>query len=160
MHFYKWLGLILLLICALLVGLALRTFFRRRCTQAEGFLALLRYIRWQIDCFSAPQEQILAGCERKLLLACGVEEAKRPAEFSALLQDVHLFVPEEMSALLSECMQALGASFRAEQLRCIDYYTARLTPLCEQMRKELPKWEKLALVLPLSLSAAVVLLLL
>lgn len=160
MHFYKWLGIVLLFVCGLLAGLALRAFFRRRCAQAEGFLALLRYIRWQIDCFSTPQEGILAGCDRKVLLDCGVEEAARPTGFSALLQSVRLFVPEEMSALLSECMQELGTSYRTEQLRCIDYYTARLTPMCEQMRKELPKWEKLALVLPLSLSAAVVLLLL
>lgn len=160
MHFCKWLGILLLLAGGLSAGLALRAFFRRRCAQAEGFLALLRYIRWQIDCFSAPRERILANCDRKVLADCGVEKNDRPKDFSALLQSVRLFLPEEMSSLLSDCMGELGGSYRGEQLRCIDYYTARLSPMCEQMRKELPKWEKLALILPLSLAAAVVLLLL
>lgn len=160
MHFCKWLGILLLFACGVTAGLALRAFFRRRCAQAEAFLALLRYVRWQIDCFSTPQEGILANCDRKLLADCGVEKADRPKDFSALLHSVRLFLPEEMTALLSECMGELGGTFRGEQLRCIDYYTARLSPMCEQMRRELPKWEKLALVLPVALSAAVVLLLL
>ena len=83
----------------------------------------------------------------------------RPADLGALLRSARLYLPEEMSELLFSLSGELGGTYRAEQVRCIDHYIARFTPLCEELKRELPKWEKLALVLPLSLSAALMLLL-
>ena len=159
MHFYKLFGLILLFASGVVAGLSFRAFFRRRCRQAEAFLSLLRYYRFQIDCFSAPERAILASCDRALLTDCGAEGAARPADLATLLKSTRLYLPEEMSALLVSLSGELGGTYRAEQVRCIDHYIARFTPLCEALNRELPKWEKMALALPLSLSAAVMLLL-
>lgn len=159
MRFYKLFGAGLLIVFGVCCGMVLRAFFQRRCRQAESFLALLRYLRFQVDCFSAPQQAIFASCDRELLVSCGAEGSARPADLAALLRGTRLYLPEEMSELLFSLSGELGGSFRAEQVRCIDHYIARFTPLCEELRRELPKWEKLSLVLPLSLSAALMLLL-
>ncbi len=158
MHFYKLFGVGLLTVFGILLGVVLRAFFRQRCRQAEAFLSLLRLLRFQVDCFSAPQQEIFASCDRELLLSCGAEGRTRPSDLAGLLRGVRLYLPEEMSGLLFSLAGELGGSFRAEQVRCIDHYIARFTPLCENLRRELPKWEKLSLVLPLSLAAALVLL--
>ena len=49
MLFFKWLGSAALFACGVFVGGCLSAFHRRRLAQAEGFLALLRLIRLQID---------------------------------------------------------------------------------------------------------------
>lgn len=159
MRFYKLIGALLLFAAGIFCGMALLAYFRRRCRQAEAFLSLLRYYRFQVDCFSAPQQAILASCDRNLLSSCGAPDTARPADLGALLRSSRLYLPEEMRELLTALSRELGGSYRAEQVRCIDHYIARFTPLCEELCRELPKWEKLALLLPLSLSAAVLLLL-
>ena len=159
MHYFKFIGIVLILCCGVLAGLAFAAFERRRCRQAEGFLSLLRHIRLQIDCFSIPVEQILAVCDTRILSDCGTEATKLP-DFNALLKGARLYVPEEMCRLLADFGAQLGSSYREEQLRCCDYFLERLIPCCDRLRAELPKRERMALILPMAISAMLVLLLL
>lgn len=159
MHYFKFVGIALILCCGVLSGLAFVAFERRRCRQAEGFLSLLRYIRSQIDCFSAPVCQILASCDACILTDCGTQASDLP-DFDALLHGTRLYVPEEMCRLLSDFGAQLGSSYREEQLRCCDYFLERLIPCCDLLRAELPKRERMALMLPIAISAMLVLLLL
>ena len=62
MGFFKPIGIGLILLCGVLAGLAFSAFEKRRCRQAEGFVALLQHIRLQIDCYSLPVARILALC--------------------------------------------------------------------------------------------------
>lgn len=159
MAYFKWIGIALILICGVTTGLALASFERRRCRQAEGFVSLVRYIRLQIDCFSSPVGRILASCDGRILTDCGVEATELP-DFSALLAGTKLYLPEDMCRLLADFGTQLGASYREEQLRCCDYFLERLIPPCDRMRGELPKREKMMLVLPIALAAMMVLMLL
>lgn len=159
MRFCKWIGAGLLILFGFYCGMVLQSYFRKRYRQAQAFLALLRYLRFRVDCFSAPQREIFEGCDRELLLSCGVEKGVRPADLAALLRGARLYLPEEMRELLFSLSGELGGSFRAEQVRCIDHYIARFSALCEGLRQELPKREKLSLVLPPAVSAALMLLL-
>ena len=157
MLIFKWLGLLALLFCGGLAGVCFAAFERKKLAQAEGFLSLLRLFRAQIDCFSMPISQIFSECDKSVLLACGTERV--PQDLSSLLLDVRLYLSEEMCGLLRDLSARLGTGYREEQLRCIDYYIARFTPYCDAMRGEVPKRERMALLLPLSLSVALVLLL-
>ena len=159
MHYFKFIGIVLILCCGVLAGLAFAAFERRRCRQAEGFLSLLRHIRLQIDCFSIPVVQILDSCDTRILIDCGTEATKLP-DFNALLHGTRLYVPEEMCRLLVDFGAQLGSSYREEQLRCCDYFLERLIPCCDALRTELPKRERMALILPIAVSAMLVLLLL
>ena len=158
MHYFKTLGVLILLLCGVGMGVALAALERRKCRQAEGFLALLRYIRLQIDCFSLPVGRILNGCEGRILADCGVESEKMP-DFATLLRGTRLYLPEEMCRLLWEFGGQLGASHREDQLRSCDYYLERWIPWCDRLRAELPKREKMMLLLPMAFAAMLVLLL-
>ncbi|MBR2464041.1 MAG: stage III sporulation protein AB [Clostridia bacterium] len=158
MHFFRWLGVGVILCCGIFSGLFFAAFERRRLEQAEGFLSLLRLIRLQIDCFSAPVSRILAECDKSVLAACGIASPK--TDFKALLRDTKLYLSEEMCRLLTDFAGRLGGSYREEQLRCCEYYLARLAPYCDTLRAELPKRERMALFLPPALSVALILLLL
>lgn len=159
MHYFKFIGIALILCCGVLSGLAFAAFERRRCRQAEGFVLLLRHIRLQIDCFSIPVAQILAACDKRIMIDCGVEATKL-TDFGALLRETRLYVPEEMCRLLADFGAQLGSSYREEQLRCCDYFLERLIPCCDLLRAELPRRERMALILPMAIAAMLVLLLL
>ena len=158
MHFFKWLGVGVILCCGIFAGIFFAAFERRRLAQAEGFLSLLRVIRLQIDCFSMPLSRILAECDIEVLRACGVSAP--PADFKTLLREAKLYLSEEICRLLTDFGGRLGGSYREEQLRCCDFYLARLAPYCDTLRTELPKRERMALLLPPALSVALILLLL
>lgn len=157
MHFFKWLGIGIIFCCGILAGLFFAAFERQRLTQAEGFLSLLRHIRLQIDCFCTPISRILAECDGEMLLACGTRE--RPEDLPTLLRGCRLYLSEEMCRLLGELGGRLGGSYKDEQLRCLDYYIARLVPYCDAQRADLRKRERMALFLPPALSVALILLL-
>lgn len=146
------------MLCGAGVGVTGLRYERRRYLQAEGFLTLLRTVRLDIDCFSMPVDRILRQCEPKLLSDCG---APGPApDMETLLRGARLCLPAEFCRLLWDFAARLGGSYREEQLRCCDYYLARLTPLCDRMRAELPKREKTALLLPVAMAALLALMLL
>lgn len=159
MHYFKVIGILLLLLCGVLVGVAFAAFERRKCRQAEGFVALLRHIRLQIECFSLPVGKILDNCDGQILLDCGVEATELP-DFPALLGGTRLYLPEEFCQLLTDFGGQLGGCYRAEQLRCCDYYLERLIPLCDRLRGELQKRERMVLILPMAVAAILILMLL
>jgi len=159
MDFYKGLGCLLILCSGAGVSLALSSYERKRCRQAEGFLSLVRYIRGQIDCFSIPVGGILAKCDPRILRDCGVEEGEF-ADFPALLNACSLYLPFEICSLLFDFSAQLGSGYREEQLRSCAYCIERLIPCCDRLRAELPKREKMAWVLPLSAAAILLLMLL
>lgn len=159
MHNFKIVGSVLLLCAGVLSGVFFAAFERRKCRQAEGFVALLRHIRLQIECFSLPIGKVLEHCDGQILMDCGVETATL-TDLTALLSGTRLYLPEEICRMLSDFAAQLGGSYRAEQLRCCDYYLERLVPLCDRLRGELPKRERVALILPMAVAAIIVLMLL
>ena len=157
MPFTKWLGNILLLGCGLLGSMLGARFERARCLQSEGFVDLIRNIRLQIECFGTPISKILSGLDDKLYASLGVKQV--PHDLDTLLSQTLLLVDREFLKLLREFAKSLGTGYREEELRYCDYYLARLVPLAQNMRDELEKRVRLALILPPALSAALILLL-
>ena len=157
MHFFRWLGAGVIFACGVFAGLFFAAYERKRVLQAEGFLSLLRVIRMEIDCFSMPVSRILAECDKALLAACGV--VGTPKDFKALLGGTRLYLSEEICRLLADFAARLGGSYREEQLRSCEYYLARLAPYCDTLRADLPRRERMALILPPALSVALILLL-
>ena len=158
MHFFKWIGGAALIAIGLLAAYLLAAFEVRRTEQAEGFLALLRHIRMHIDCFSAPIAQILSNVDPHTRKLCAVPDGV--ADFAELLQHTGLLFPLEIRTVLYEFSANLGKSYKEEQLRCCDYCIARLVPLCEKLREELPHRMKLAWLLPPAMTGTLLLLLL
>ncbi len=157
MLFTKGLGIALLLACGVLAGVLLARFERARCLQAEGFVDLIRNVRLQIDCFGTPVSRILATLDEKLYATLGAPRGC--ADMNALLSGTLLLVEREYVKLLQDFALSLGTGYREEELRYCDYYLARLAPLAQKARDELEKRMRLSLILPLALTAALILLL-
>ena len=160
MGFYRWLGCFLLLLVGSGVSLVLFAYERRRCRQAEGFLALVSLLRSQIDCFSIPIGGILKKCDPRILRDCGLDDGEDLTDMPSLLSACHLLLPEEECALLADFARQLGGGYREEQLRSCSYCAERLTACCDRLRAELPKREKMAIILPLSAAVLLILMLL
>ena len=159
MHFFKWVGVVALLATGVLTSLCLRSFERHRITQAQNFLALVRFLRWQIDTLAKPLPAILADLDEGVLYACGWGAETRPKNLSDLLAGCTLYLSEEMCTLLYDFAKGLGTAYREEQLRGCDYILSRLAPYTDALCKDLPKREKAALFLPIAGALALILLL-
>lgn len=152
-------GAVLVLFCVLLWGVLHILQERAQRARAEGFLALLRYIRVQIDCFSMPVGDILASADAALLAACGAKDVP-PADFGALLSLGEGDLTPEVYETLAAFDRELGTRLRDEQLRLCDRSITQLARLCEAARTDAPRREKLLLLLPPALAGIVILLLL
>ena len=159
MSVFELLGAALLLGGGARVAVMLCAFERRRCKQAEGFLALARCVREGIECFSIPIAEIFAKCDAKIWADCGVG-AQDFSDFPSLLDACTLYLPRDMKRLLLDFSERLGGGYREEQLRCCDYFLERFTPCCDRLRAELPRRERIAWLLPLSVAAILLLMLL
>ena len=157
MRLFKTIGLLFILGSGILTSTLLVRFEQKRCRQAEGFLALLRHIRLQIDCFSLPVSRILETLPTQIRTTCHIPQ--NVCDFSTLLDRTPLLLPDELSELLHAFGRDLGSSYREDQLRLCDYYITRITPYCERIRADLVRRERLALALPLAAAAALALLL-
>ena len=157
MLFTKGLGIALLFALAVGASALLARFERSKCLQAEGFVDLIRNVRLQIDCFGTPIAGILASLDDQFYAVLGTPCA--PADLNALLAQTPLLVDREYAQLLWDFAACLGTGYREEELRYCDYYLARLAPLAQKTRDELQKRTRLAMILPLALSAALALLL-
>lgn len=157
MLIFRVLGALLLLFVGASVGWQLVLFERRRYRQLCGFVSLLRQMRTQIDCFSAPFGDIFASLDGDVREMCGI--VGEPSDLGALLEATRLTLPREARALLFEMAGLLGGGDKGEQVRCCEYYLNALLPMADRARAELPKRERVALFFPL-LGATVLILLL
>ena len=157
MRSFKTLGLLFILGSGILTSVMLTRFEQKRCRQAEGFLALVRHVRLQIDCFSLPVPRILETLPSQIRTACYIPP--NVCDFGALLTQTPLLLPEEVTELLHAFGRDLGSSYREDQLRLCDYYITRLSPHCERIRADLARKSRLALALPRAAAAALALLL-
>ena len=151
MPFAKLLGVVLLALVALLCGSWLCRFERMRCKQAQALFEMMQYVR----ALSLPQ--ILKQTDAQLLRDCGASRA--PASFEELLLQCEPLPTDKMRALLFDFAAALGKDYRTEQLRLCNYYIERFSALCEELRRELDRRLKLMRLLPCTLGAALILLL-
>ena len=155
----RWIGAAMLLFCISLAGVSRAQAERRRLARARGFLALLQYIKRQIECFSMPIGDILRTADGGLLAACGAAEPF-PDAFPALLAGAREELPAEIYGELCLFAESLGSTYRAEQLRLCEQHLARLSALCEALSADAPRRERLWLCLPPALAGIVILVLL
>jgi hypothetical protein len=151
MLFYKLAGTALLLFCGGMTGRAICEKSKTVLTRTEGFIALIKYIRNQIDCYLMPLEKILAGCPDDILEACGsIRGAKTIFEF---LGSCDLQLSDESVNLLNKFAAELGSGYRDTQLKLCDYYIGKLTSERDRMQSEYPARRKMIMTLCLCAAA-------
>ena len=126
--------------------------------QIECWLALLRYVRMQVDCFALPASEILARCDRALLRGCGYGASEPPRDFGEMLGRCAIR-DGESAALLHSFAEEFGKSYREEQSRGCDYYFSLLDGRREALSSRMPTQRRIRSALCISGALAMVILL-
>ena len=131
----KILGTLALLCAGGYVSLSVNRYEHRRLAVLDGYIALIYYIKGQIDCYAMPLADILTRADPTLIAAClgGDSPALPPspgeggAYLPALLRESRLYLTPECERLLRGFSGELGTTYRAEQVARCEHYLAVLT---------------------------------
>lgn len=129
---YKWIGAGVILLMGGYAAFSLNRMERHRLEVLDGYIALLRYVKGQINCYAMPMEEILRSADAALLSLCLGEGERRapqalvtPPSLSVMIHKARLYMEPETERLLKNFTAELGQTFREEQvLRCDDYIQA------------------------------------
>ena len=159
MTFYTVAGAVVLIAAALECA-------RRLCRRADedirgvcAYLALLRYVRTQVDCYALPIGEIFEKCSPELLVSCGWEDDYPPHTLCELFSHSKISDVEAKNIIFGFCSD-FGRNYREEELKRCDASVTALEKCRERLAGEVPKKKKLNLTLCLSASAALIILLL
>jgi len=154
---FKALGCAFILGSGVFAGNLLNQADTAKLSQLEAIISLLKFIRLQIDYYCVPVKEIFARAEPSLLIACGTTQT--PESFRDFLSSLSPMPSNDITSILISFSNELGGSYREEQLRSCDYHINRLEELHSAISKEAEKRKKLNRVLPFSIAAAIVILL-
>ena len=154
----KILGSIIIISCGLALAYLLNSKARARLAQLEGFIALVRYLRAEIDCFSIPIPSALSRCPCGVLERCGARCDEKFKTVRELL-DACDCSADEIGELMYGFASDVGRGYRHEQLALCDRTIERLEEHREALAARLPARQKLNGTLCVCSSLAVVILL-
>ena len=159
MWFFKIAGASMLACSGVAVGVMLNRTASAALRQNEAMMALLRTGRGQVECFSLPIGQILAGCEREVIEACGDTEEDTPRDLEGLVSHVTVWDPRTVS-IISQFGAEFGRGYREDEVRACEYAISLLEERRSTLALELPVKKKRNMTLSVCASLALVLLLL
>lgn len=140
MLIYKLLGALLLTGAGVYGAVTLNRYAMRQIERLDGWIALLRLTKNQIDCYALPTSEILLRCEKSLLTRLGWEELAPPSDFSSLGKTVRSTgLTEEGERIAVDFCEEIGKGYRGEQLRTCDYGIGLFCAERDRLLAELPK---------------------
>ncbi len=155
------LGISVILAAAVTVCAKYSAYERKRLSECEGFLLLLRHIRAGISCFCMPIPECVRGFENRALSDAGFIDALLESEsFSEAVEkcEGRLSLGEGELHLLRSLGDSLGKNFKEEELRLLDYYEEELTDHINEEEGKMPGREKLCRTLVITGAFAAVIL--
>ena len=164
MLIFKIFGSTSILLSAAIFYLETRKYEKEKLKQTDAYIAFMRYIKKQIDCFSAPITSIIKQCGKNLLSDCGINyeninDFSSDSLFSDLIESCDFYIDGEAIEILQKFGQEFGKTYRDEQLRSCDYYTSELVKYREKIAQEIPKERKMRFAICFCISMSVILLL-
>ena len=159
MWIFKAAGAALLVCSGIAVAAQMNRTAEAALRQNEGIMALLRAVRGQIECFSLPIGQILAACDRDLLLACGYTEEEKPRDLGEILSRMTVWDARTVS-IFSQFAAEFGRGYREDEVRACDYALSLLEERRGVLAKDLPVKKKRNMTLSVCGALALALLLL
>jgi hypothetical protein len=152
----RYFGVAIILITALIGAISGARLEKKRLRVLDAWIALISHIRLQIDCYLMPLDRILATADRALLANIGNERAQTA---DALLKASLPYLDTDVAQQLSAFFATLGSTYREEELKCCDYYLARLRTHREAVATSLPARVKAKITLTLCVAVGSVILL-
>ncbi len=162
---FKIIGCLILLFSGGYVSVALSRFEKKRLQVLDGYLALLYYMKGQIECYALPVRDILARADPSLVSDClGLPRTAdasslipalllSEAPFSRLVEESRLYLVPEAERLLLTFSGELGHTFRADQVLRCDHYMTVLGEERRHLAEALPT--RLRVLTTLAVSVAI-----
>ena len=120
----KLIGSVVVIASSISVAISHRIFQEKKLKTLDGFIALLMYIKGQVDCYALPLYEMLMGIPPEILCDCnspmGVES------LDELIGESRVYLEDESLRLLESFSLEFGSIFREEQLRRCDFYIEAL----------------------------------
>ena len=142
MIFYKIIGSGILLLSGAIGASVFNKALVETKEQSDALSELVRYVRWQIECFSMPISSVFAHAQRELLLRCGYKKDIPVKDFKSFLEDIKIF-DSATERTLSELSQSFGNCYKEEQIRACDRCIAELEKRRDELSDEMPKRKKI-----------------
>ena len=158
MNLFKIAGAILIMLCGAFGARSVNRTAEGVLSQYEGFEALIRFARIQIECFGLPCEEIFLRCDSAQLRSCGYMSGATPLNFHELLAGCEI-KERELEDIVSGFASEFGAGYREEELRLCDYYLSLLREKRKKLSDELIKKKKVNTTLWVSSALGAVILL-
>lgn len=114
----KIFGVAMILLSCFAISRMLISYESKKIRQIDSFIALIRYIRNQIDCYSIPMDKILSDCSSDIFDNIG----GKPEElgFQKILDREEIIVDGEGRRILVEFGESLGKNYRDRQVKLCD----------------------------------------
>ena len=120
----KLAGGALLALTGVVGAISLRLYNHRRIDTLDGFVALIFYIKGQVDCFARPIGDILYSLPPEILRQCNCPKGALTLE--DLIEESRIYLDAESLRLISAFASEFGSIFRDEQTKRCDYYANML----------------------------------
>lgn len=145
----------MLALTGIAAAISIHRFEQKRLRVLDGFIALLFYIKGQVDCYNLPLSDILAGYPRKTCPDIYVDGMG----FDRMLSESRIYLGAESLRLLERFYGEFGSTYRDEQLKRCDYYIDALTEQRRELSLDLPARTRVgsALCICLSIGLAIIL---
>lgn len=102
----------------------------------DGFIALIYYIKGQVDCYARPIGDILAALPPEMLRECNCPRGALSLE--ELVNESRIYLDRESLRLVTSFSNEFGSIFREEQARRCDHYIALLRDRRSELAARLP----------------------
>ena len=153
----KLVGGIIVIISSVFVAVAHRNFQERRLRTLDGFIALLMYIKGQVDCYALPLYEILMSVPPEILCNCNCPEGAESLD--ELVSESRIYLEEESLRLLEAFSVEFGSTFREEQLRRCDFYLNSLVEERKRLSEDVVKRSRVGSALSICSSLGLLILL-
>lgn len=138
----KAIGAFLWLLSGFFLSVEINKYGRRRLSQADAFIALIKNIRLKIQCYAMPIPQILASCDDKIIAECGGEHADR-SSLKLFYKDVQLLIDGTGKKAIRDFCMTVGSGYKEDEVKACDTYIKELTDYRDELNDKLPQAARL-----------------
>ena len=124
-------------VACVIMAISYRRFQWKKLDTVDGFIALIFYIKGQIDCYGMPLCDIMRSLPEDLDLP------RDTRDFGQMLKGSKIYLEREAYRLLERFYSEFGSLYREEQIRRCDYYIEQLGEQRRLLFEDLPARTKI-----------------
>lgn len=120
----KLIGSLILALTGIILAVAICQYQRRRLRTVDGILALIFYVKGQVDCYARPLSDILGSLPPEICRDCNCSTGVSSLE--ELIEECRIYLDEEGLRQVAAFTAEFGSIFREEQVRRCEHYISVL----------------------------------